>query len=64
MGQAFAGFCVGFLGAFGLCIVLGAYDISARRTLWEADAVRHGAATWSVDESGKRVFEWKERKGE
>lgn len=26
---------------------------------WEADAVKHGAAIWTVDESGKRVFEWK-----
>lgn len=25
------------------------------------EAVLHGAATWSVDESGKRVFEWKQQ---
>lgn len=25
----------------------------------EAEAVRHGAATWTVDESGNRVFQWK-----
>lgn len=36
-------------------------DGATDRERWEADAVKHGAATWSVDENGNRFFRWKEQ---
>lgn len=33
-------------------------DGATDRDRWEAEAVRHGAARWTVGESGNRVFEW------
>lgn len=32
---------------------------SSYREQWEKEAVRHNAATWTVDENGNRVFKWK-----
>lgn len=38
-----------------------AVGIQVARRNWEADAVKHGAATWTVDENGNRVFRWKKQ---
>jgi len=45
-------------GAVGGCI-----QGAAVGNKYESEAVQHGAAEWTVDENGKRVFRWKERGG-
>lgn len=60
--------CIQFgalLGVFFASVSWIAFDdFVANKSLrhsWEAEAVKHGAATWSVDENGDRVFRWKEQ---
>lgn len=55
-------FVAGFLcGAF-VFAAAGTIGKTAVREAMEAEAVKHSAATWSVDvETGKRVFQWKEQ---
>lgn len=43
-----------------LVLLITQPNAAQERLKWEADAVKHGAATWSVDENGNRVFRWKE----
>ena len=57
----FTGFMAGFILASVVGFISNGCDVNQRRTQWEADAVKHGAATWTVDENGNRVFEWKEQ---
>lgn len=37
------------------------WDEPRQQERWQSEAVRHGAAKWTVDESGKRVFEWNDK---
>lgn len=53
------GFVIGFSLATALFVFLVVGCDMRGRDYFEREAVKHGAATWTVDENGNRVFKWK-----
>jgi len=53
------GFVIGFSLATALFFTLMLCGDMRGRNHFEAEAVKHNAATWTVDENGNRVFKWK-----
>lgn len=58
-GDGPVGFVIGFSLATAVFFMLVLCGDMRGRDYFEREAVKHGAATWTVDENGARVFKWK-----
>ena len=48
---------IGIMFVFFCAFMAG---VAQKQFSMEREAVKHGAATWSVDENGNRVFKWRD----
>lgn len=58
-GDGAIGFIVGVFMSCFMFLPIMLFNEARVRGRFEREAVKHGAATWSVDENGNRVFKWK-----
>lgn len=56
------GVLVGTLMTWCFVIAIAVCGGFVRREIIEREAVQNGAATWTVDDEGKRVFKWRDAK--